>query len=112
MVLNNDPEQDGIVEGFVDGQLKCQVNGLRFRFNNTVRINALLMHVYSCNPANTFTEVNDHRWVEIDDIIAYDYDLAFKKENDIAIGNKSMNSDPNFKLPAPRLKEYIDPIVR
>jgi hypothetical protein len=79
MVMNtvdeNGGNNDGILEGFVDGKLVCQMGNLRFRNLESIKINILEITSFFGGDGDEWRAQRDE-WMDVDDFIVFNYSDA------------------------------------
>jgi len=98
MVMNtlneNGGNNDGILEGFIDGKLVCQMGNMRFRNLESIKINILEITSFFGGGDDSWRSQRDE-WMDVDDFIAFTYTDAV----DVPRGNTMSSSDRVLIMP-------------
>ncbi len=68
----NGGNNDGILEGFINGKLVCQITGLRLRNLETIGIDKLWLTTFFGGNTEDWAAQRDE-WIDVDDFIAFTY---------------------------------------
>lgn len=97
LVLNtideNGGQNNGILEGFINGKLVCQLDGIRFR-NVDWTIDQLYVASFFGGSGDEYAAVKDE-WIDVDEFVAY----AYQPNVNIARGHQL--NPPDIQLPIP-----------
>jgi hypothetical protein len=110
MVMNtlneNGGNNDGILEGFIDGKLVCQMGNMRFRNLESIKINVLEITSFFGGGDDNWRAQRDE-WMDVDDFIAFNYTDAVN----VPRGNTLSPKGRVLLLPGHDVKQTVLPEV-
>jgi hypothetical protein len=106
MVMNtigeNGGNNDGLMEGFVDGKLYCQMPNMRFRNLESIKIDVLEITSFFGGGDDNWRAQRDE-WMDVDDFIAFNYTNAVN----VPRGNTLSPKDRVLILPGHEAKKTV-----
>lgn len=106
VVLNSVDENggfnDGILEGFIDNQMVCQVTGLKLRNLSEIGTDNLIINSFFGGSTDEWASIRDE-WIDLDDFITFTY----KDGVDVPQGNEPSPSDRHLVLPFQEISDSI-----
>jgi len=100
-ISNGEGNNDGILEGFINGKLVCQITNACFRNLETIKIDNLIVTSFFGGDGEEWAAQRDE-WIDMDDFVLFTYKNTFN----IPRGNIPSSPNTSIVLPNTYLKYH------